>query len=445
MRTRKMTARGLCAALLILLAGLLASRHVLNTACAEAISPDESAHLVYLVRHAEKAGSAGDVPLTPAGEQRAGDLAELLAGAGIRAILTTDCVRTRDTAAPLAEELGIEPVLYDPDELARAAERVRELPGPVLVVGHSDTTPHLVELLGGDAGPPIHEAEYDRLYRLEITPSGVRTRVLRFGTRIWPDPVDVRVLTYNIHHGQGTDGTTDLERIARVIRGTGPHAAALQEVDAGTERAFGVDQAARIGTILGWHHAFAEAMPYQGGSYGEALLSRSPLLRVTAYPLPHLPDHEPRTVIVGEVRFAPDGPLFLLAGTHLDHTRDPADRRAQAREVRRVLERTAEERPVILAGDLNAVPESEVLALFAKGWKDAGARAGPTFPSGEPSRRIDYVLLYPAHRWVVVDAEVLDEPLASDHAPLVVGLQYLPSREPQPSSSMRDCTSFPSP
>ncbi|MFO7767802.1 MAG: endonuclease/exonuclease/phosphatase family protein [bacterium] len=390
--------------------------------------PGETAagRIVYLVRHAEKAGTVGDVPLTDAGRRRAEDLADLLADAGIRTVLTTDFIRTRRTAAPLATEGGLHPLLYDPDRLAAAAERIRGLPCPVLVVGHSDTTPALVDALGGDPGPPIPEQEYDRLYRLEITDRGVRTRVLRFGTRTFPDPVDLRILTYNIHHGEGTDGIIDLERIARVIGEASPDAAVLQEVDAGTERAGGADQAARIGDLLGWEHAFAGAMPYQGGSYGEALLSPHPFVRVGFHPLPHLPHHEPRTVILGEILSASDGPPILLAGTHLDHTRDGADRLAQARETRRFLERGGGGRPMVLAGDLNAVPGSAVLAVFAEGWKDAGARAGATFPSGAPSRRIDYVLAAPAERWVVADAVVLDEPVASDHAPLLVELQYLP-------------------
>ena len=63
-------------------------------------------------------------------------------------------------------------------------------------------------------------------------------------------PRSLRVLTYNVHHGEGTDGVFDLERIASVIEATGADLAALQEVDVGTGRAAGEDQAARM-PILG--------------------------------------------------------------------------------------------------------------------------------------------------------------------------------------------------
>lgn len=61
----------------------------------------------------------------------------------------------------------------------------------------------------------------------------------------------LRVLTYNIHHGEGTDGVLDLERIAGVIKGASPDLVALQEVDVGAERTGGVDQAGELGRLTG--------------------------------------------------------------------------------------------------------------------------------------------------------------------------------------------------
>jgi broad specificity phosphatase PhoE len=139
---------------------------------------------VYLARHGE---TEGEDPvgrwLSAAGRARAEALADELAGAGIETIYTTDYRRTRETAAPLAERLGLEPVLYDPDDLAGFAARLREelgeAGGTVLVMGHSNTTNELVAFLGGEPGTPIAEDEHDRLYRVEL-PSGA-TELLRFG------------------------------------------------------------------------------------------------------------------------------------------------------------------------------------------------------------------------------------------------------------------------
>lgn len=133
--------------------------------------------VVYLVRHGEKVDpypeAPSDPPLTEAGSERADELARTLADAGIDRVLSTDFRRTRETAAPLAEALGLELDLYDPGDLEGLARRLAVAGERVLVVGHSNTTPRLVELLGGEPGPPIDEpSEYDRLYVLAVPPEG---------------------------------------------------------------------------------------------------------------------------------------------------------------------------------------------------------------------------------------------------------------------------------
>lgn len=143
--------------------------------------------VVYLVRHAEKVepypDDPDDPPLTAAGRERAQELARTLADAGITRILSSDYRRTRETAAPLADLLGLEVELYDPRALEDVAVRLAGTGERVLVVGHSNTTPHLVELLGGEPGPPIDEArEHDRLYVLSgAARDEVVTVRLRYG------------------------------------------------------------------------------------------------------------------------------------------------------------------------------------------------------------------------------------------------------------------------
>src|SRR5688500_5929836 len=86
----------------------------------------------------------------------------------------------------------------------------------------------------------------------------------------------VRVLTYNIHHGEGTDRQLNLERLADVIKSVNPDLVGLQEVDQKTARSKGVDQAARLAELTGLRAIFGKAMEYQGGGYGLAVLSRWP-------------------------------------------------------------------------------------------------------------------------------------------------------------------------
>ena len=138
---------------------------------------------IFLVRHAEKMTAKTDPALTQAGQDRAQLLANMLGDVGITHIHSSDYKRTRDTATPLAEQLGLEVMIYDPRDLAGMAAKLKGMSGRHLVVGHSNTTPPLTELLGGEGGTPIVEAtEYDRLYIVTPTANGeVTTTLLRFG------------------------------------------------------------------------------------------------------------------------------------------------------------------------------------------------------------------------------------------------------------------------
>ena len=140
---------------------------------------------IFLVRHAEKTTEKPDPALTAAGQARAVALADRLAGEDITDIHSSDTKRTRDTAAPLAERLGLDVQLYDPRDLPAMAAKLQAAPGRHLVVGHSNTTPQLTELLGGDGGTPIVEAtEYDRLY-IVTTEAGqpVKSYLTRYGAK----------------------------------------------------------------------------------------------------------------------------------------------------------------------------------------------------------------------------------------------------------------------
>ena len=143
---------------------------------------DADSVTIFLVRHAEKTIEKPDPGLTQAGLARAVDLATVLRDAGIEHILSSDYRRARDTVIPLAEKLGISIEIYDPRNLPGLVTRLAELGGRILVVGHSNTTPAVAELLGGDPGSPMDEAEHDRLYVLSMGIDGsVSTVLMRYG------------------------------------------------------------------------------------------------------------------------------------------------------------------------------------------------------------------------------------------------------------------------
>ncbi|HEX4469387.1 MAG TPA: phosphoglycerate mutase family protein [Gemmatimonadaceae bacterium] len=133
---------------------------------------------VILVRHAEKAAApADDPPLTEAGQARARALMAITRDAGVTAIITTQFVRTRETARPSAVALKIAPEIIRAtagaqhvQDVARAA--LAHTGGVVLVVGHSNTVPAIIAALGAPPPPPICDNSYDDLYVVTIPASG---------------------------------------------------------------------------------------------------------------------------------------------------------------------------------------------------------------------------------------------------------------------------------
>jgi broad specificity phosphatase PhoE len=146
--------------------------------------------VVLLVRHAEKEAGAEDPALTPAGRERAEALREVAGSAGVSAVYTTQLRRTRETAQPLAERLGV-PVTVREVHWQQVREHVeavarevlsRHRGETVLVVGHSNTVPLLAEALAGVPVPPLPESEYDRLYMVVVPPVGpARLLQARYG------------------------------------------------------------------------------------------------------------------------------------------------------------------------------------------------------------------------------------------------------------------------
>lgn len=166
-------------------AGVLAVCLLVTGWAAPIAAQETESSVVYLVRHAEKADDDPQDPtLSPEGLERVEELVRLLADVPFTNVFSTPYHRTRLTAAPIAEPRGLEVQEYSPfgEELAAFVETLRTTPGHHLVSGHSNTTPGLVEALGGDPISPIEEDEYDRLYIVTVAPDGtVSSTLIRFG------------------------------------------------------------------------------------------------------------------------------------------------------------------------------------------------------------------------------------------------------------------------
>jgi endonuclease/exonuclease/phosphatase family metal-dependent hydrolase len=225
----------------------------------------------------------------------------------------------------------------------------------------------------------------------------------------------LRVLAYNIHHAEGMDEVVDVERVAALIEALDPDLVALQEIDSVTDRTGAVDQAAELGRLTGLAHIFGSFMPYDGGSYGMAVLSRWPIEGSRNLRLPD--GDEPRTALSATVVSPWTGQRVRFVGIHFYRSED--ERLAQATRLEAYLE--SDTIPTILAGDFNSTPGSNVMSLLQKSWAvvDKG-NDRLTFSSFDPVREIDFVLFRPQDRFVVLNQWLVDEPVASDHRPVFV-------------------------
>ena len=115
----------------------------------------------------------------------------------------------------------------------------------------------------------------------------------------------------------------------------------------------------------------------------------------------------------------------LDVGTHLDHLKNEKDRVAQANKINQ--EFSSNKYPTILAGDLNAIPGSTPINILEEIWYSSYHREKPkpTFPSDNPIKKIDYVMLYPKTKWRVLKTEVIQDSIASDHCAYLVTIELI--------------------
>lgn len=234
----------------------------------------------------------------------------------------------------------------------------------------------------------------------------------------------VDVMTYNIHHAQGTDGVLDLQRIADVIEASGADVVGLQEVDRHfSARSEWVDQAKALAGLLGWHAAYGanlDSPPPAGrterSQYGTAVLSRYPIVSTENTHLYNAGGKEQRGLLHAAIDVR--GQRLDFYSTHLEHTSQDI-RRHQTSEI---VDLVGEADPAVVVGDFNAYPDAPEIATltaaFDDAWEVAGHGPGYTYPAEDPHGRIDN--LYVTDRVRPVAAEVvMTDPVASDHLPVV--------------------------
>ena len=223
----------------------------------------------------------------------------------------------------------------------------------------------------------------------------------------------------------------DYQLIADMMKEIDADAICMNELDNNTNRTRHVYQLKHFASLMGsWDFEYGAAMPYDGGEYGDAVLSKHPIIETRSYRLPCAASQpgEDRSLCV--IRVEIDGKDLYVASTHLDHLSGDASRLVQANEIRRIRD-TELDGDLILAGDLNAIPSSNVIATMTAFLTNVGTIDQYTFPSENPTRKIDYILYAPIGHFGVQNCQVVsrgDQQVggvdASDHRPVIADIRF---------------------
>jgi|GEM_PF-286512 len=226
-----------------------------------------------------------------------------------------------------------------------------------------------------------------------------------------------RIMSYNIRHCRGMDDIVDYDRIAKVISLVNPDVVALQEVDNGTIRTSRVDQAKVLAQKTGMYAYFCPSIDYQGGHYGNALLSKEKAIRTQRV---SLPGDEPRSALIAEFD------RYVVISTHLTGVGTEENLRIESIRILTELAKTYD-KAVYLAGDFNRL-YSPTISLFVeieKDWTVSNVIKN-TASTDNPRHCIDYIVALKGENSEVLDTDVIHSlegvnvAQASDHFPLFV-------------------------
>ncbi|MBP3775233.1 MAG: endonuclease/exonuclease/phosphatase family protein [Bacteroidaceae bacterium] len=219
-------------------------------------------------------------------------------------------------------------------------------------------------------------------------------------------PRQLRLMTYNLHHCEGTDDVLDIPRIAYTIESLAADVVAVQELDSMTQRTHRVDQLRELGRQSLLHPTYAGAIDYQGGRYGIGILSKEHPRSVRRIPLP---GKEPRVLLVCEFKD------YVFANTHL--ALQESNRLASLPLILQEAQRT--DKPFFIAGDWNAQPESKFMQEMQKDFQLLNNTKVFTYPASQPKVRIDYIAVYKGRKKGLPNRVGLDGNALSPYRPYV--------------------------
>lgn len=218
----------------------------------------------------------------------------------------------------------------------------------------------------------------------------------------------VRIMSYNVRNCKGMDDAFDYKRIANIINRVEPDIISLQELDSVTTRNKGLFALKELSELTDMHYVYARAIDFQGGAYGIGLLSKEKPIKYHTIPLPGR--EEGRVLLIVEFE------KYICCAVHLSLTE--ADQIASISIIQNALKNIS--KPVFLAGDMNSEYSSATQLAMRKTFKMLNNHNKKTYPSDGAKECIDYIYVYNnnQHQFSVIQNQVLDEKIASDHLPL---------------------------
>lgn len=237
--------------------------------------------------------------------------------------------------------------------------------------------------------------------------------------------MNLKIMSYNIRHGVGLDTVLDLSRSAKIIKSQNPDLCGLQEVDNFCMRSDSIGQTDYLEAKTSMIGTFGKFMDFQGGEYGMATLMAKPVISTKILQLPD-GKYEPRSSIVQEVQIAEDC-VISFANVHFDWINDEegsANRLSQAKALVKYID--VLNNATVITGDFNCTPDSQTMKYFAEhGFLFVQKGTDSLSFQGKNKAEIDHVIYRNAGsiKFKKKSAQLIDEPVVSDHRPLVVELE----------------------
>ncbi|RHJ95008.1 endonuclease/exonuclease/phosphatase family protein [Parabacteroides bouchesdurhonensis] len=224
----------------------------------------------------------------------------------------------------------------------------------------------------------------------------------------------LRIMSYNIRNAKGMDDMTNYQRVADVINQIHPNVVAVQEIDSVTGRSGGNDVLRELAERTLMFRTYAPAINYDGGRYGIGVLSKEKPINSRYLPLPGR--EEARVLLAVEFE------KYIFCCTHLSLT--PEDQILSLPIIRQLAKEA--NKPFFIAGDWNATPTSSLLADIQKDFTIITNPKQLTFPADVPDCCLDYIAIYKTTNLPItcLSSHVCNEPVASDHRPVVADIVF---------------------